>query len=175
MGDFTLPLKAIQDYGEMPEIAVETGTRHGENTAFLAEHFKIVYTIEIDETLYAEACHRFIDDDVFCLHSDSAERVPHLAKEIVDPVLWYLDAHWWPVKSDPVGGQGQFPLWKELNAVKDRGRDIVVVDDVHAFSNPRFVENTGVKDWLNVNVESISQVLTPRKVLVVANHAVFWI
>ena len=74
---------------------VETGTYLG-NTARLASHFfDMVYTIEVDETLYTKA-KTFLAPrtNIECLLGDCAKVLPELmARPDVDNALLFLDGH----------------------------------------------------------------------------------
>lgn len=127
-----------------PSIAVETGTLHGKTTRKLSSLFERVVTIELSPELYAAAA-ASMNGNITCVHGDSAIEVPKLAAQIREPVLWYLDAHWFatdaPVANSPI------PIWDELNAILARPyADTIIVDDVHAF---------GGSGWEDVTVESI--------------------
>lgn len=114
-----------------PTTVVETGTFRGQFTLRLPELFQVVHTVELSARLFATH-----PDDlrINWHHGDSAEVVAKLAVELKEPVLWYLDAHYFA----GADAAESFPLWRELRAISARSQpDIVVVDDVHTFGKQR--------------------------------------
>jgi len=124
-------------------IFVETGTRQGLTSEMMVDFFGAtnVWTIEIDEEAYKKVDERWSEHKDYwkinLIQGDSAVVIKTLS--FPQPVLWYLDAHWWD-NEEAGGGEGPlgFPLWSELQHIRSlppakEGTDIVAVDDVHAF------------------------------------------
>jgi hypothetical protein len=136
-----------------PRIVIETGTLRGELAVRLPELFPVVHTIELSKELYD----RHPDDDRVCWHFGDS-RVWLRELDFQEPVLFYLDAHYFKAKSgksNGVAGAYDFPLWSELDIIAKRPfRDIVVVDDVHSF-NTVLGEDYG--DWEHVTPESLAK------------------
>jgi hypothetical protein len=133
-------------------VFVETGTFHGKTTRLAAQCFPEVHTIELHDQWHAEAVRDLAPLGVRCHHGNSAELVPQLAAAIAEPAVWYLDAHWFKIVPGVAGQAVPLPLWAELEAVAARPyRDVVVVDDVHAFGK---MEPTA--EWLDVSIERIA-------------------
>jgi hypothetical protein len=102
---------------------VETGTFKGNTTAFFGSCFDTVHTIEIAPIFYEESsaylksfanvhCHFGSSPDVL------NEILPSMSNE---PVLFYLDAHWYE----------DWPLLNELAEISKTHKDncIIVIDD----------------------------------------------
>ena len=82
------------------------------------------------------------------------------------PILWYLDAHWFPFSTKhtrrsgkhwtiPVSDGAPFPLWSELKAIKERNqRDIIIIDDVHYFGRLENKESP-TEEWKNVSHQTL--------------------
>lgn len=152
MAFFTVEtLRLIAD-GHPPRVAVETGTWHGDRALLLHNYFPVVHTIELSVPLYLQTRKRLAGrSGLHCHYGDSVHVLPMLCKLLgVQPVLFYLDAHWFAKDNRDVVGKGQFPLWGELRAIAERReRDIVVIDDVHNFGHgPE-------PDWQHVSLENI--------------------
>lgn len=138
----------------VPNIFVETGTWKGITTVMAANHFPTVHTIELSVVHHMRALDTFRGlPHVHCHYGDSAAVLPILCDLLpAQPVMFYLDAHWFKVDH---AAKGRFPLWGELEAIAKRGQpDIVVVDDVHSFGtcNPE-------PAWERVSLDSICQCL----------------
>lgn len=146
-----------------PRIAVETGTFRGETTLKLSAMFDKVHTIELTPNLAAAARQNFVGTNINCLLGDSAELVPQLARDIDEPVFWYLDAHWFPPKFGAPADMSRsnpFPLWSELDSIAERKyADIVVVDDVHAFGREDWGENAPdrCQEWVGLTDATIRE------------------
>lgn len=135
-----------------PRVAVETGTYKGAMTLRLANAFEVVHTIELSDKLHAthppDASGR-----VTWHHGDTRDVLPRLCVEICEPVLWFLDAHFF--SGVHAAGQGALPLWAELKAISKRPyADVVAVDDVHTFGMARPKE---YGDWVSVNPKAITK------------------
>lgn len=144
-------LRAGHPAEAMPHIFVETGTWHGTTTAMAGAFFLDVHTIERAPIHFLRAWDKFLDiGNVHCHFGDSRTVLAALCALLpTEPVFFYLDAHWFRV--DAVVGEGEFPLWEEIEAIAGRGaQDTVVIDDVHSFGtgNPE-------EAWLDVTLENI--------------------
>lgn len=160
-------LKRILDKreGYNPVNFVETGTYKAESIHAVSSMFKKCYTIEVSKILFSAAKSTSKGDNVAFLYGDSAEILPQLCKELKEPTVFYLDAHWF--KWDhTIGGKSTFPLWTELQVIRDRQKkDIIIVDDAHAFGRTHI--HTGEEDplpWHEVSPESINGVLIESRI-----------
>lgn len=161
-----------------PWVAVETGTMDGDTTAVLSDRFDVTVTIEASDELYRAAVLRFmLASDVTVLHGCSEDLLPHVAAALSHPfvcdTLFYLDAHTWP-ESDggPDCGAVGFPLWDELEIVRNAPcTAVVVVDDVLMFG--RRCDEPG---WRAVSVPRILEELGPRVVKhrIIGDQLVVW-
>jgi Methyltransferase domain len=111
-------------------VLVETGTYRGTTVRAMRRHFARIYSIELDDDLYARARRRFAGDrHVEVLHGDSGDVLPSLVERLDEPCLFWLDGHYsdW----ETARGATDSPLRKELEAVLRRPeeRDVVLVDD----------------------------------------------
>lgn len=118
-----------------PLTIVETGTGHGDLTCLLRNLFDRVITIElrpkfvqVRKSLYGGL--PYVD----AVTGDSREILPALTREINEPAVWYLDAHYCHLRSMPAGGGGDLPLLAEIDIIAKRPQpDVVIVDDVRTF------------------------------------------
>ncbi len=144
-----------------PKIAVETGVWKAKTTQILATLFREVHSIELSEPLWSAATVTCKDlENVHLYHGDSGVVVPTLTVAFDEPVFWFLDAHFMPRNRTKESIPGCFPLWKELDSVIERPHaDIILVDDIHCFGNPR----GDAPEWDNVTRESILERISTKK------------
>jgi hypothetical protein len=148
----------------LPRVAVESGTFEGERTVLLAGFFHEVHTIELSEHLYDAAAARLIGlRHVTCHFGDSARIVPELAAALQEPVLWYLDAHWFSLNrgksragyARDAAAQiapGPLPLWDELAAIAARPyADVIAVDDARDFGR-----SEPTPEWRDISLGRIA-------------------
>lgn len=141
--------------GVIPRVCLETGTYRGVTTRKLATLYEVVETIEISPVLWEVASR---EPGIRYHLGDSALILPFLLGQYREPVTCYLDAHWF--ERPEVGGRGQFPLWRELAALKAFVHpNIVIVDDVRMFGS----DHEGV--WDQVNQQAINDALDPSRIV----------
>ena len=153
-------------------VFVETGT-YLARTAMLAHSlFPTVHTVEISEPLFRRNLRKYEGTPgVHFYCGDSRGVVQRLARELAQPVLWFLDAHWFERTREPVGGRDAFPLWEELDAIAQRPRgDIVLLDDVHVFGTQE-----PQPEWAAVNLASVAARLPGhREAVILGPYAVVY-
>jgi predicted O-methyltransferase YrrM len=137
-------------HGKGPNVFVETGTFHGKTARWAAERFQVVHTVELSPELYRAAAEALTPLGVRCHQGDTREHLPRLAKEIDEPVFWFLDAHW--LDREHAAGKGtQLPLHDELTALAERPyADVIVVDDVASFGREDYQPGWGevALEWI---------------------------
>lgn len=122
--------------------AVETGTFHGDSTAFLAQYCREVATCEIRADFYETAMRRLTGLTNVRAHCGrSQDWVEPTTRDLLtrhEKVLVFLDAHW----------QDEWPLYAELAALmrlreQHPGRLIVLIDDMEVPGHPNFYGSPG--------------------------------
>ncbi len=123
--------RILIEYGRRQGIAtlVETGTYLGDTVAACLPRFEHLYTIELDEALYDAARSRFNGHpNVTVIQGDSYTELNRLAFEIMEPALFWLDAHY--CAGPTAKGPHDPPLEWELRAIVLRGKgDVILIDD----------------------------------------------
>lgn len=113
-------------------VFVETGTEHGGMIERLHDHFREIYSIELDENLYQKALGRFRGrGTIKLLQGDSAVEIKKVLAELRDPALFWLDAH----GSGEITGENS-PILKEVEAIFShsfKGKHVIVIDDARHF------------------------------------------
>jgi hypothetical protein len=95
---------------------VETGTFRGDTVRALRSSFRTIYSIELDDGLYQEAVHRCRNQrNARLLRGDSAVLMPHVLRELRDPALSWLDAHWSGLET--ATSDLETPILAELKAI----------------------------------------------------------
>lgn len=133
------------------KIFVETGTFQGENIRKLEPYFDVLYTIEIDPKLHAEAKAKHPSSKIHYILGDSSIELRKISEEIQQPALFYLDAHF---SGEGTGrGSKDVPLIEEMEILGKRNQlDCIIVDDLRLFGTHRNQE-----DWSAVTRNSILQ------------------
>ena len=108
-GDKFIQMKMAGIAVKYPDaIAIETGTCLASSTLFLAEHFKMVHTIEANRRYYNYSLSRVQEagvSNINLMYGQSEELLPKLLFNLTMPrdVVFFLDAHWenfCPLKSE---------------------------------------------------------------------------
>ena len=78
-----------------PEVFIETGTYKGKMVYAVQPYVKEIYSIELGENHYKKAQKKFAGyPDINILHGQSGQVLPEILKDIDEPCLFWLDAHW---------------------------------------------------------------------------------
>jgi hypothetical protein len=147
---------------------VETGTYHGKTAAWAAQHFKRVWTIEINEEFHEEAksLYGHMEKIAFVL-GDSRIALPTILESLAIPTLFYLDAHWTPDLNTPRPDHGECPLREELaliHAHDKAGMHVIVIDDARIFVEGVDEEIHTASEW--ATWDQICAALLARKVYI---------
>ena len=118
------------------EVFVETGTAVGETTFWASQNFRQVISIEFMEDLYRSCIERFWNiDNIKLIHGDSSEWTDVFEFQILEPAVWFLDAHN-VNRSDGLMPPSETPIVRELITIFKSYQDhIVVVDDLRLFGS----------------------------------------
>lgn len=119
-------------------VFVETGTFKGDTAAEMETLFDKVVTIELSDTLAAEAVQRFeAVPNIDVLQGDSAVKLRELRSDLESASsLYWLDAHWC-VAVDTAGELSQCPLINELSAIGHlNDQSVILIDDARLFLAP---------------------------------------
>lgn len=116
---------------------VETGTYMGSTTSLLATVGKMVYSIEPEPTLFANAELKFRNTaNVKIIKGVSEEVFPALLPTLSGDVCFWLDGHYSGYGTHK--GPLDTPIVKELDCVGENlhrmGRVVVMVDDIRLFT-----------------------------------------
>jgi len=113
---------------------IETGTYTGAMVSAQLKNFKQIYSIELSETLFADAVKKFENDkNVSILHGDSGEILIDLIKQINEPAIFWLDGHY--SAGITAKGKKECPIYEELNAIFN-GKPfdhVLLIDDARLF------------------------------------------
>lgn len=141
---------------------VETGTYKGLTILPMSQHFKKLYTIEINEKAYEfcrdEAKKRNINNIQFVL-GDSAIQMNNIINNFNenDSVVFFLDGHVTNNNSGFTGkGIKDVPVMEELNSIYNnfKGDGIIIIDDTRLFNKNKSKE-TADADWSDINLQNI--------------------
>ena len=114
---------------------IETGTYQGKMLDLVRHRFEKLYSIEIGKSFFLEAHKRFQSSNVSIFLGDSIEILPILLKRISVPVVFWLDAHYWP--SSPFSrGKYNCPIMTELKLLANHPfshKHVLLIDDYRCF------------------------------------------
>ena len=116
------------------DILVETGTYLGEMVYAQLNHFKEIYSIELNESLYQKAVKRFQTyPQVKLIQGDSGKELIHLTRKIKKRAIFYLDGHF--SKGETSKGEKDTPILEEMQAIfqSQIENHILVIDDARLF------------------------------------------
>jgi hypothetical protein len=125
----------LREYGKLcgKSIFIETGTNQGLTPLALVDAFDQLFTIELDDVLYANAVQMFASyPHVHPLHGDSTYVLPEVLSRVEDSALVWLDGHY----SGPgtAHGEESSPIREELRILFEDGRPhVILVDDARIF------------------------------------------
>lgn len=115
------------------DVLIETGTFNGEMLERQRKHFKKLTSIELSDGLYQAASKRFEScPSIQLVHGDSGVKLAEVVKDLKEPALFWLDAHY---SSGITAGRGtDAPIFKELSALANRSQsDVILIDDARLF------------------------------------------
>lgn len=121
---------------------VETGTYLGQTTQFLSSHAKMVYSIEPETRLFAEAKKRFaLTPNIELINGLSEDILPELLPRLNGNVNFWLDGHY--SSGVTFRGPQDTPILDELKCISHNMHRFdefcVLIDDVRCF-NPSLGE-----------------------------------
>lgn len=115
-------------------VFIETGTFRGEMLQQQLPNFKKLISVELSQELYEAACNRFKESpQVRLVQGDSGVKLAEVVKDLNEPALFWLDAHY---SIGITAGRGiNAPIFKELSCLAGRRqyRDAILIDDARLF------------------------------------------
>lgn len=115
-------------------VLIETGTYMGAMLSGLSKDFLKLYSIELDRKLSKRLKRKFNrTKNIFLFNGDSAEILPKILKELNEPAIFWLDAHY--SKGITAKGNLSSPILSELQSIfKHKIKShVILIDDVHSF------------------------------------------
>ena len=117
---------------------IETGTYLGDTIWHFRNHFRRLFSIEINPVLAAAAQRRFSNSSqIMILHGDSSSMLGELMSKIEGPALFFLDGHY----SGGITGKADLecPIWAELNCILGMKHQnySIIIDDARLFGRDR--------------------------------------
>jgi hypothetical protein len=115
---------------------VETGTYRGRTSAWAANLFNSVYTIEYSEELYKQAKEAYLSlKNIYFLWGDSRSELEKLLPNLEGDTLFWLDAHW--SGGETYGEEDQCPLINEILTINQyHPHSYIFIDDARLFTSP---------------------------------------
>lgn len=108
-------------------VMVETGTNLGNMIHAQKDHFREIYSIELDTWLAARAKRKFADrPNIHLYQGDSGKVLPTIVPLLKEPALFWLDAHWGDISA---------PIKQELECIYRHPirSHVLMIDDARYF------------------------------------------
>jgi hypothetical protein len=167
MGPPTELLLALKDSFHIDQF-VETGTYLGDTSAWAANHFKSVISIEFAKPLYEDALKRFHNNsNVRLIYGHSGEKLTELLPEIQQTSIFWLDSHW--SGGLTYGETDECPLLGELKAfIPSKLPHFLFIDDARLFlSTPPQPHNPAAWPSTMEIIDAIHKLHIPYKFFVI--------
>jgi len=122
-----------------PRVFIETGTYKGDTVKAMlqADCFDIIHTIDIYADRVDKAERRYASfPQVYCWQGDSAIVLPELLADLVEPALFWLDAHHSGGQIARSKGLISTPLVAEIKAILSHdcaAEHVILIDDARYF------------------------------------------
>lgn len=149
----TLSIELLRKYAADRKTFIETGTAKGEGVQVALDfgQFDKIVSIEANADVYAQTCKRFtMHSNVLLAMGGSTDVLPYILKDIKEPVVFWLDAHW-STGEDPLpAGVLPCPILAELRAIAEHPikNHFIMIDDIRYFK-------TGIAQWQNITLGDI--------------------
>lgn len=118
-----------------PDIFIETGTYKGKMVYAVIPFVKEIYSIELDEVLFRNAEKKFVGyPNIHILQGQSGQILPEVLKDIDQPCLFWLDAHY--SGGSTAKGDLDTPIIQEMECILNHKRandHIILIDDGRCF------------------------------------------
>ena len=114
---------------------VETGTYLGDMVEAQKNKFKKIISVELSIDLFEKAQKRFNNEkSINILQGDSGEVLPVILKDINEPAIFWLDAHY--SAGITAKGDKECPIYEELDAILKlkKFNHIILIDDARCFT-----------------------------------------
>lgn len=160
-----MKIRTLEEYVERYKfrVLIETGTYYGETSWRMKDRFDLVHTIEIEPDLYEKAVDKFAGSNVICHFGDSANIIPDILKDLNEPALFWIDAHWCGEGDAP--DDRQSPVVPELEAIFAHPiKHVILVDDARYFGGIAERETTDEgypdQEWVQATANRAGYVYT---------------
>jgi hypothetical protein len=128
--------KVVKDYAKKYalKILIETGTYLGKMIKSTLRSFTEIYSNELDPIFYERAKRKFAKyNHIHIILGDSGEKLKEILEPIQEPVLYWLDAHYF----GGITGRGieYTPIIREIRQILEHKNlnDIILIDDARLF------------------------------------------
>ena len=118
------------------KVFVETGTNQAETAVWASANFERVFTVEAHEPLHQKAVETYGSyKNIRFLKGDSRTHIKSLTSSLIEPAIFWLDAHW--CGENTFGKSDECPVVGELELLNaSKVPHIVLIDDARFFLAP---------------------------------------
>lgn len=129
--------KVLDRFGDY-NVLVETGTHVAKSAIWASDWFKQVYSVEAVSHYYQRSLMNVMQsgkNNIKLYHGNSIDVLPVVLKQLFEPAVFWLDAHW---SRDLEGNKPSVvcPVLEEINIIKQSNfNHVILVDDARLFDN----------------------------------------
>ncbi len=156
------------------QVFVETGTYLGDTIEAVRQHFDKIYSIELSRELFLKAKHRFKKHKyIKLIQGDSGVELAKVMKKIDQPVLFWLDGHYFPFSAASARGVKDTPIFEELACIFDAPDldHIIIIDDVRCFgTEPGYPNLEDVLDYIRSRRQNVRISIEGDSIRVIPEH-----
>ncbi len=129
-------VRTIKSYAEQFKIKtfIETGTYLGDTISAVKHTFDTIYTIELNERFYRDACEKFKNySHIQLVQGDSGKKLKEIVGKILTPSLFWLDGHY--SGGETSKSDKKTPIIKELETIfSHKLKHVILIDDARYFT-----------------------------------------
>jgi len=155
-------LESLKENYKNYKTFIETGTYLAETICHMEQYFDKLYTIEINENLYANAKKSYSGNKIEFILGDSSKVFVSILPNIDEDALFFLDGHW----SSGITGKGEkdCPLIEEISQINEmfKNKAMIIVDDCRLFGKGPKDGKGYPEDWTNISSEKLLDILKER-------------
>ncbi|MHC4748857.1 MAG: hypothetical protein ACYTFW_03185 [Planctomycetota bacterium] len=133
LGKQQVVIEYIKKYS--PAVFIETGTYKAKMVYAVMPYINQIYSIELDQTHYQNACKRFAGyPNIHIIQGQSGEVLPQVIKKNDKPCLFWLDAHY--SGGSTAKADLETPIMQEIESILSHpysSEHIVLIDDARCF------------------------------------------
>jgi len=150
MGPPTELILHLKDRHKLSASFVETGTYHGDTSAWASEHFDSVITIEYSKEIFEQTVARHGSlNNIDFIFGNSRSVLKTIVPKLDQPAVFWLDSHWSGGRT--YGENERCPIIEEINEInRSTATHFLFIDDARLFASPPPLPNR-IEYWPSID------------------------